>query len=286
MRTILKSLGVTLLSVASTVSLFAGDQLFDFETDPTGVPGFVFMETTLALPISSSMATLLPAATCSLPTLLAAKAAASVFPDVDLFTNSLGQVVSLPVKAFTITMDVRVGNGTRRPADGFSISFCRQNDRALASALLPLRPLTTGRAATAWRWHRIRMAAVIRIGHETGLAVCFDTWAGNFLPANGVINAAGNDIEGIYIRLDDVTIDSNPFVQNTATTRNGGCYITELNPGDPCGATVVTNRNTMQTGPWTGASTSTGDGGASDGTYNNLGWAPFKWRSMRRAGHL
>lgn len=47
-------------------------------------------------------------------------------------TNFLGEVIVLPVKAFRIEPDFQVGNGTRHPADGFSISFCRDGDCVLS----------------------------------------------------------------------------------------------------------------------------------------------------------
>ena len=39
------------------------------------------------------------------------------------------------MKAFKVTADLRVGNGTETPADGFSISYVREPDPALYNAL-------------------------------------------------------------------------------------------------------------------------------------------------------
>src|SRR6266699_2175739 len=251
MRTILKPIAVTLLGVASSLSLFAGDQIFDFNVggnppggDPTGVPGFVLYGNHALSAYQFSDGNPAAGGYLQLTDAAGSESCGIVFPDVDLYTNSLGQVVSLPVKASTITMDLRIGNGTRRPADGFSISFCRQNDRALASALQspPVFNNWAGGDSLAVASDP-NGSGNPEQGTKTGLAVCFDTWQGNWLPLNGVITnnpaTGGNDIEGVYIRLDDVTIDANPFGANAAT-RNGGCYITELNPADPCGATVLT----------------------------------------------
>lgn len=76
-----------------------------------------------------------------------------------------------------------------------------------------------------------------------------------------------NDVEGVAVRLDDVTL-----IQVPLANRNGNCYITELNPADPCLALAQADTNSLQTGPWTGPSVNTGDGGQSDGSYNNLSW--------------
>ena len=59
---------------------------------------------------------------------------AVVFPDIDN---------GAPVKAFKLTMDVRAGNGsTARPADGFSISYVRENDPALSNIVQYVDPFT------------------------------------------------------------------------------------------------------------------------------------------------
>src|SRR5215813_12759485 len=60
---------------------------------------------------------------------------AVVFPDVDLFTNADSSVISLPIEAFVIDMDLRVGNGfTEHGADGLSVSFVRADDQVLINA--------------------------------------------------------------------------------------------------------------------------------------------------------
>lgn len=129
MRSTLRSLVVTLLGVATTSSLFAGDQLYDFETDPTGVPGFVLFGNRAGSAYQFFDGN--PGGYLQLTEAVGSQTAGIVFPDVDLFTNSLGEVVSLPIKAFRIEMDLRIGNGSRRPADGLSISFARQDDPVL-----------------------------------------------------------------------------------------------------------------------------------------------------------
>lgn len=277
MRKKLQYMSAMLLGVASTGSLFAGDQLFDFNSgDPTPPPGFIIYgnHANLAYQVSDGN----PANGGYLQLTDAnagSESCAIVFPDVDLFTNTLGTVISLPIKSFRIEADLRIGNGTRRPADGFSISFARPTDRVVLGALQPT-PVWQG-------WAGGDSPAVANdpngngnpeSGTRTGLAISFDTWQGNWLnttDGGAVTNAGGsNDREGISIRLDDRTLD-----QNSLGNRNGGCFITELNPGDPCIATSQAAIDSMQTGPWSGASSATGDGGVSDKSYNLLSWQKF-----------
>jgi hypothetical protein len=129
-----------------------------------------------------------------------------IFPDFD---------GGLIVKAFTFSADLRVGNAignAGRPADGFSISYARASDPVIASGgdigsfAVPGGPEN---------------------GTSTGIAISFDTWAGNTLPD-------GPDLEGIIVRVDNKTIFTKAMV-----SRNGSC----------------TDINSLQTGPWDGQDT-------------------------------
>lgn len=103
-----------------------------------------------------------------------------IFPDFD---------EGLIVKAFSFSMDVRVGNGTTdRPADGFSISYARANDPVLETND-PFAGMAAG---------------IPEAGTTTGLAISFDAWQGNTLPD-------GPDVEGIIVRLDNVTVETFPL---------------------------------------------------------------------------
>lgn len=274
MRRLLHPLVSSLVVVASAVPLFAGDQLFDFESDPTGVPGFILYGN--RAPSAYQFFDGNPGGYLQLTEAVGGQTAGIVFPDVDLFTNSLGQVVSLPVKAIRFEMDVRAGNGSRRPADGFSISFCRQNDPALFWANQAQFRGWAGGDGCAQANQGLdpngATSGTAENGTKTGLAIAFDSWAGNELP-NTVASttcADNNDVEGLAVRLDDRTL-----IQVPLANRNGNCFITELNPGDACLALAQADTNSLQTGPWTGPSVNTGDGGQSDGTYNNLSWQRF-----------
>lgn len=111
-----------------------------------------------------------------------------IFPDFD---------GGKTVKAFTFSMDVRIGNGTGnsgRPADGFSISYARVGDPVLVSA--------DGNGFAG---------GLPEAGTTTGIAVSFDAWSGNTLPDGG-------DVEGILVRVDNHTVLAQPLA-----TRNGAC---------------------------------------------------------------
>jgi hypothetical protein len=111
-----------------------------------------------------------------------------VFPDIDQ-----GKLVT----AFKLDADLRVGNPQQDPraADGFSVNFARSDDPAIANPD-PNNFATSGAVET---------------GTQTGLAISFDTWSGNTLPD-------GADIEGIIVRVDNVTV-----LRYAMPTRNGAC---------------------------------------------------------------
>src|SRR5262249_5151294 len=102
-------------------------------------------------------------------------------------------------------------------------------------------------------------------GVRTGLSVCFDTWAGNYLPRNGVLAGTtpgtSDDTEGIEIRVDDVTLLQQPMTNADGSfDRNGNCTAdpnTVVPPGIPpypdCSALACSDPNTFQTGPWDGS---------------------------------
>lgn len=154
--------------------------------------------------------------------------AAVVFPNLDV-----GKIVT----GFTISADLRVGNPTgNRAADGFSVSFARDGDPILADP-----GSDTGFAG--------RCCA--ETGTRTGIAVSFDTWQGNTFPNDP---ADTTDIEGIIVRLDDVTVKKVGL-----PTRNGACD----------------DLTTLQTGPrdadyWNAG----GDARAAD-SWKTLCWKPF-----------
>jgi len=180
------------------------------------------------------------------------KALVVVFPDIDQ---------GYPVKAFHLTMDVRAGNGgTERPADGFSISYCREGDPILRNATNGVATGAAGGddAATATS---AAGSSDFENGTKTGVAICFDAWAGNWLPDTGAGGVPGADTEGIEVRVDDKTLTQ----IDMSADRNGGCSLGTTNDISACTGAVCADFNTEQTGPWVN------DGG----TSAPLCWAPL-----------
>ncbi|MBL9135207.1 MAG: fibronectin type III domain-containing protein, partial [Verrucomicrobiales bacterium] len=177
------------LSLAGAAGALAGQQTWDFSTDPTtgaaplkiggnGVNPGEWQQTggnpggflAVTWPINSSVSQV-------------------NFPNIDP-----GKVVT----AFTFKADLRVGNSTGdRAADGFSVSFARDGDPVLLEENLGNQGVFAGGIAEG--------------GTTTGIAVCFDTWSGNTLPD-------GADIEGIIVRVDNKTI-----LRQALPTRHGAC---------------------------------------------------------------
>ncbi|MDA1278105.1 MAG: PA14 domain-containing protein [Verrucomicrobia bacterium] len=140
-----------------------------------------------------------------------------VFPDIDD-----GKIVT----AFKFEADLRVGNSTgARPADGFSISFARGNDPLLTDIG------STGNFA----------GGIPEGGSTTGIAISFDTWAGNTFPD-------GPDIEGIIVRVDNKTILRQPL-----PTRHGACDdITSLQTGPRNAQYFTDGGDPYEAGSWAG----------------------------------
>jgi hypothetical protein len=168
---------------------------------------------------------------------------AVVFPDIDS---------GAPVKAFKLTIDVRAGNpadADGRPADGFSISYVREGDVALSNVVEYVNP-NTGRGIVYGYAGGDSDAQTLdpvgsgnaENGSKSGVAISFDTWAGNRMPDTGAGGVPGPDVEGLTVRVDDKTL-----VQVPMPVRNADCA----------------NDQSLQTG------TFLNDGGIS---YNHLGW--------------
>jgi hypothetical protein len=149
-----------------------------------------------------------------------------LFPDID--NGAL-------ITAFELTADVRSGNSTgERAADGWSVSLARSNDPILAN--LP-GSITSGYAGD-----------VPEAGSTTGIAISFDTWAGNALPD-------GPDIEGLIVRVDNRTV-----ARVELPTRHGACD----------------DATSLQTGP------RDADYWAAGGDpYDPESWAQLCWQPLR-----
>jgi len=149
----------------------------------------------------------------------------ALFPDIDD-----GDLIT----AFTLSADIRSGNSsTERAADGWSVSLARSNDPALAD------PSTVNLGAFA--------AGLPEAGSTTGIAISFDTWAGNALPD-------GADIEGLIIRVDNVTVG-----RFALPTRHGDCD----------------DATSLQTGPRDADYWAAGGDPYDPAAWENLCWQPL-----------
>jgi hypothetical protein len=178
-----------MLATGSSVS--AGTATYDFSTDPTFAGDFmVGGNGANQYPWQPSGGN--PGGFLGLTYPLNDLFTSMVFPDID------GGAL---VTAFKFEADLRIGNSTgARAADGFSISFARANDPVLAN--LPNSLSSQG-----------NFGGAAEFGTTTGIAISFDTWAGNTLP-DGVRDfpvGAENDPGGIIVRVDNTTILRQPL---------------------------------------------------------------------------
>jgi hypothetical protein len=247
----LKLLGMVCLGLAS-LPVRAGDQTFNFDTDPSLDPLFKLVGSnagsawwaTGGNPASGGYLELTPA--------VGSQNLCIVFPDVDQ---------GYPVKAFKLTLDARVGNGTtERPADGFSISYCREGDPVLVNAT---NGVTGGAAGgdDAATCLSATGSGDLENGTKTGVSILFDAWAGNWWADTGTGGVPGPDSEGIAVRVDDKTL----YKLDMSGDRNGNCTQSTTPDVTTCQAAACSDFGTMQTGPWAN------DGGLLD----MLCWAPL-----------
>lgn len=203
LRTSLTKVLATGSLLALTASALAGTRTFNFDTDPGLDLQLLGNHVDSALigaggnPDTGGYLSITDAGDGQNLTVL--------FPDID---------AGVPVKAFTFTADLRIGNATDndgRPADGFSISYARSNDPVLVAAAQ--NPDLVNAAFAS---------GLQEAGTTTGIAIGFDVWSGNTLPDGG-------DVEGVIVRVDNVTV-----LRQALATRNGTCADT----------------NSIQTGPY------------------------------------
>jgi hypothetical protein len=261
--------GLTWLPAATAVHLNLGppvsaDRTFNFDTDPTlSGSGFLFAGNHSPLAWSSGLGSATNGNPSTGGYLSIAdgnnynpgQALVVVFPDIN---------GGLPVKAFHLTADVRAGNSGNsdgRPADGFSISYCREGDPVLRNATNGVAFGAAGGddAATTLNPNG---SGDLENGTKSGVAVIFDAFAGNMLPDTGAGGQPGPDVEGIEVRVDDKTLKQ----LDMSSDRNGNCY---WPTNSSCTAAACADPNTEQTGGWAN------DGGLpnSTGTLQGLCWA-------------
>jgi hypothetical protein len=253
MKPILKYIGATLAGVAFTAHVQAGDQFYDLDTDPAALPGFIFSGNNALINWISTGGNPAAGGYVAITDAINGQTLGIIFPSADLFTNVDNSVIDVPIKAFKLECDLRIGNANGcdgRPADGFSISLARANDPVLYWATnTPGSPVFRAYAGGDGCAQANQSASnpagcdsgTAENGTKTGLAIAFDAWTGNELP-NTAANpncVDDNDVEGIAIRVDDKTL-----LQVPMSTRNGSCDDTNsvqtgpydpANPGSPAG---------------------------------------------------
>lgn len=136
----------------------------------------------------------------------------------------------LVVKAFSFSMDVKIGDGTALPADGFSVNYIRSYDPVLTDVAMGGNPATDG---GIWATGPNGEANLPEEGSQTGLGIGFDAW---YSGGDGSWSNTGrkpgsapltDDVIGISVRL-----DNNLIYQFAMPTENGSCGdITSLQTG-------------------------------------------------------
>ncbi len=146
------------------------------------------------------------------------------------------------VQGFTFETDVRIGNGTSTPADGFSINYVRDSDPILTQA-------TNNPDPGSWTWGTSPAGGTsAEEGSSTGIGIGFDAYANGGTPPypDELNQSIGPDIVALSVRVDGILV-----LQYPMPTLNGS----------------VTDPISLQTGP-----IDTSD----PGDYNVLGWAHLK----------
>lgn len=159
------------------------------------------------------------------------RSAAILFPDFD---------EGLVVSAFDFSVDVRLGDGTNPPADGFSINYARSDDPAIANIIGGGTGIWGGTLDIGGTEESLPEE-----GTRTGLAIGFDTWG---FPGGENSAVPGSDLRGISIRVDGLMIHQEPLPTVGP----------DIQPDD------ITS---METGPWSSE--------GNRGTGENLTWQPF-----------
>jgi len=171
-----------------------------------------------------------------------------VFKDLD---------AGLVVKAFKFECDLRIGGGTSRPADGFSINYVRSGDDLLTNADNGIDPTFLNFAGAGGEEH------LPEEGSLSGLGIGFDTWqSGNH--TGGI-----TDVVGISIRVDGELIAQMPVPLQPGNAWPGGVF--DDAPYRNLSSSSPDYPKSMQTGALTTDEDLNGDG-VVDG--NDIGLVP------------
>jgi hypothetical protein len=169
------------LCVAGTTA-FAGSVSYNFDTDPAGI--LSFYGNAAYVPTDGNPAT---GGYLSLTDAINSQRSFIVFDDFDN---------GLVVKAFSFSMDVRIGGGNSTPADGFSIDYVRASDPVLVDPA----------SMNGWASNPGGEANLPEEGSTTGLGIGFDAY-----------DSGNGDVIGISVRLDNVLIATYPLPNQNTT---------------------------------------------------------------------
>ncbi|MSU84760.1 MAG: hypothetical protein EXS21_06540 [Pedosphaera sp.] len=162
----------------------------------------------------------------------------------------------LVVKAFTFECDLRIGGGTARPADGFSLNYIRAND--------PLATDGSPYAGTAGETN------LPEEGSLTGLGIGFDTWQSGDHPG-GI-----TDVVGISIRVEGQLLTQLPVPLRPGNVWPGGTF--DEVPFRNLATTDSNYASSMQTGALNTADDLNGDGTAgNDAGAPQVGFDDPSW---------
>src|SRR5262245_40512075 len=113
------------------------------------------------------------------------------------------------IQAFTFEADVRIGNGSGTPADGFSISYVRANDPVLSNVAGGGNPAVDG---GVWATGPNCEANLPEEGTQTGISVAVDAWtSGGSRPfCNEADQSIGPDSVGVNTRVGGTLVLQSP----------------------------------------------------------------------------
>lgn len=190
--------GSLVACAAAGITALGGTVNYNFDEDPSGI-----LELLGGATYSPSGGNPETGGYLSLTDAGSGQRSAIVFNDFDS---------GLVVKAFSFSMDVRIGGGTETPADGFSINYMRSNDPVIRNG-----PGSDGYGLTGYASSPGGEGNLPEEGSTTGLGIGFDAY-----------NSGSGDVIGISVRLDNTLI-----AQYALSTLNGVC----------------SNATSLQTGP-------------------------------------
>jgi hypothetical protein len=204
--------GIVTAGVVCVGAAQAGSFFFDFNTDPT-LNGLLTINGSGSWQASGGAG----AATNANDGYLVISSGTSQSTTIIFSDFDAGSVV----QGFTFEADLRIGNGTLAPADGFSVNYCRATDPVL----------TGGAFATGPNCE----ANLPEEGTQTGIGIGFDAWPSGGSPpyCDEANQSIGPDIAAVTVRVDGILV-----LQNACPTAN------PTNAADP---------TSVQTGPYDGS---------------------------------